>query len=144
LAALERLLRAALDWLGIGGKTSSGYGLFGGEPPPGPRSVRPEGRERFEPPASGPPARRPRKPRPEPPPPTKAPAEALWKNVEIEIWGGKPTVFKGKKTSAQCAKDDLDPRLWKRLKKSKKLRVDVRVVQSLGSWRIDGVEAVHE
>lgn len=144
LPALERLLRAALDWLGIGGKTSSGYGLFGGEPPPEPRTVRPEGRERFQPGTTGPPPHRPQKRRAEAPPPTKSPGETLWKDVELEIREGKPTVFKGKKTSAQCAKDDLDPKLWQRLKKRKKLRVDVRVVQSLGSWRIDAVEEVHE
>lgn len=48
LAQVEALLPIALDWLGIGGKTSSGYGYFGGEalaaerPAPRARSEREE------------------------------------------------------------------------------------------------------
>jgi CRISPR-associated protein Cmr6 len=41
-AAIARLLPVALDWLGIGGKKSSGYGAFKAEEPTGARQDRPQ------------------------------------------------------------------------------------------------------
>jgi CRISPR type III-B/RAMP module RAMP protein Cmr6 len=142
LPRLHRLLETALDWLGIGGKTSAGYGLFGKQAPA--RRATVEDRERRDQEHG----RRPGANHRHDPPPLKepvttTPGEALWKEVRLEIWEGKPTIFKTKKTFAQCAKDELDSDIWKRLKKRKQLRVDARVVQKLGAWRIARIETVH-
>lgn len=143
LPRLERLLETALDWLGIGGKTSSGYGLFGKVAPPRPAPAGQQAPRQHE---AG---QQPGGPRHREPPSPKeslatTPGETLWKNVELSYWQGRPTVHRNPKTAASCDTDKLDPKLLKRIKKGKTVRVDARVVQSLGGWRVEAIETVHE
>jgi CRISPR-associated protein Cmr6 len=139
LPALERLLLAALDWLGIGAKAGSGYGLFGPARPAEPVAVAPPVPRRR--PSNGPTGRFPQDPAPPPkaPEPVRPPGETLWKGVTLELWQGTPTIFKGSQ-NASCGKTDLPSALLKKLKKRKSLQVDARVVKKgRGEWRIEAV-----
>ena len=142
LPALERLLWTALDWLGIGAKTGSGYGLFGAAAPARPRNVAPPVPRR--PTGQGPTGGLPHRPAPPSPAPepVKPPGETLWKNVELELHQGRPKIFKGKQT-ASCGKEDVPSGLLEKLRRRKTLRVDARVVKKGGSeWRIEEVTEV--
>jgi hypothetical protein len=112
---LEALLALALDWLGIGGKTSSGYGRFT-------QGDLPE--------------------RPVPLPLAETAAEPknpLLTNVLLQIYRGTPTIFRGDKVAASCRPDDLAPELLAVLKKSKGVRADVEVVKVGNEARIVAV-----
>jgi len=75
LAHIENLLTAALGRLGIGGKTSTGYGLFGSDAPKLPRAI--------DPPEL--------KPLSAPPTPL-GPGETLWTGAELFLDRTRPTV----------------------------------------------------
>ena len=137
LERAKRLLLCGLDWLGIGGKTSSGYGLFGPQMP----QLEPKRFIVEE-------QRRSPKDKPEtvePSPPEAKTQEVLWKSVTLEMERGKPTIYKTRKQKAQTTKDDLPEPLMKQLKKKKKLEVDAWVVPGVGSaWRIVRCEGWEE
>jgi len=138
LPRVERLLVTALDWLGIGGKTSSGYGLFGREMPqlePKRHEVTGGGRAETE--------RKTEQPPPDPPPRSNV-QEVLWKAATLELFQGKPTIYHGKQ-KAVAMKGGLGAKLEKRLKKKKQLRVNAWVVpRGKQAWRIDRVEELEE
>lgn len=124
--SLESLLRQGLEWLGIGGKTSSGYGVFGKEAPARSREI-----VTAALPASTP--RRARRAEAPPPPPSPAPAQEVpWSNVTLTLHQGRPTVIRNRKPAATCAPSDLDPAVLAALKKHRELRADVVVVKLKG------------
>lgn len=131
LERVERLLLCGMNWLGIGGKTSSGYGLFGPEMPQlEPKRFTAEG-------GRGPDGGGGSGGEPPPPEPEPETQEALWKGVTLELYQGKPTIFRGKKQRAEMRKEDLPAALKKQLKKKKELKVDAWVVPGVGdAWRI--------
>jgi CRISPR-associated protein Cmr6 len=138
LARLERLLRGALDELGIGGKTGAGYGFFGEKTPPRPREVGAAARSPAGSHTSHRPAAREQRPTPAPAPKV---AETLWKNQTLELLQGVPTVSRGKQ-QAKGRLQDLVPDLQQALRAGKKLRADARVVKGIGGeWRIASVES---
>lgn len=110
-AQVKALLGLALDWLGIGGKKSSGYGqLREGDLPQRP------------------------KPMEEPKQEQKGP---VWANVQLQLQKGTPTAFRGKSQTASCRQDELAPELLKILKTNRNgVRADVEVLQVSGGFRI--------
>jgi CRISPR type III-B/RAMP module RAMP protein Cmr6 len=111
---LRPLLGTALEWLGIGGKKSSGYGrLAEGDLPerPRPQSVREQ--EQQE------------------------PQNPVLSNVLLQIHKGVATAFRGDKPAAACRPDDLEPELLAILKARKKtVRADVEIVKAGNEARI--------
>jgi hypothetical protein len=79
------------------------------------------------------------------PPPARPPGEAEWTNVELQLWKGSPTVFRGSQT-ATCPKDHLPAPLLQKLQKLRRgqtMRVNARVVKKGGGeWRIASVEEI--
>lgn len=138
---VKSLLQAALSTLGIGGKTSGGYGLFSPQPPAPPAvAVAP----------SAPPGNR--GPRttfsPTPPPPSRQaePArpvtETRWTSVTLELERGQAVAYRGKSQRAGCDPGELPADLRRRLKKKKDgVRADLVVVQGVAGWRIAAVES---
>lgn len=113
---VETLLGTALEWLGIGGKKSSGYGQLKACPLPDRPTPLPVEEEK---------------------PVRKNP---VLDNVLLKLHQGKATAFRGDKPAATCRPEDLDPELLKALKKSTKgLRADVEVVKTGQDARIVGV-----
>lgn len=128
---LRELLQVALDLLGIGAKKSSGYGIFGDQPPAVTVQT-----IRDTPPELPPPP---------PPPPVPTVKEILWKDVELGWHLGSPAAFRGNNI-ATSAQDLLDPALLKDLKKHNKrgdVRGDVVVVKISGGggFRLDRVSS---
>ena len=141
-AAVARLLPVALDWLGIGGKKSSGYGWF---------SADPEDFSNANSPMASPaalqhaPARTPArqsmevqsKPQSAPISPPPAPVKTKsWKDCKVGYFQGTLCVFRGERqvaydsgVLAQALKDN-------KLKADKGILVDVEVVRNGDKWRI--------
>jgi CRISPR type III-B/RAMP module RAMP protein Cmr6 len=111
---LRPLLGTALEWLGIGGKKSSGYGRLaeGGLPErPRPQSVREQ--EQQE------------------------PQNPVLSNVLLQIHKGVATAFRGDKPAAACRPDELEPALLSVLKARRKtVRADVEIVKAGNEARI--------
>lgn len=133
VAALRHLLLAALDWLGVGGKTASqGYGTFTPAGSAAKVTV-------VSPPTSPPPPPQgPRAPgfrEPKAPPPPKIKGKTVWKDHELTIEQGKATIWHGRKDRAQCPLSDLPKDLQKALKKKRSLRVDADIGPGLGDAR---------
>jgi len=125
LAALEKLLGPALDWLGIGAKKSAGYGIFGGEPAAAQTA-----------PAVRPAVARSPKPSPPPPaPPRPAATETSWVNVELNLREGQVIARKGKQT-AECSRDQVEPEVVEALRRHKELRAEVAVLKVPGGHRL--------
>jgi CRISPR-associated protein Cmr6 len=143
--AIARLLPVALDWLGIGGKKSSGYGWFSADQEDVSKatgsvtaSVLPRhSPERF--PAQGSGGTHSKSLNVAPPPPHIPSKTETWKGCEVGYLG-MPCVTRGKK---QVAFDDstLLPAAMKanKLKTWKGVKVDVDVVYNGVHWRITKV-----
>lgn len=115
-AQLEKLLSKALEWLGIGGKKSSGYGqLKKGELPDRPKPLPLQERKEEK-------------------------RNPVWPNVELKLHQGTPTAYRGKRQSATCRQDELHPELLKALKSKLQVRADVEVVSIPGGFRIVAVK----
>jgi CRISPR type III-B/RAMP module RAMP protein Cmr6 len=130
--SLKRLLDTALDWLGIGAKKSSGYGVFGANPPPEAETVSTAQPSRSH-------SARP--PEPPQPRPQSASVEISWDNIELSM--RQSTVFarKGKQT-AECPRGDLDREAVDALIRLKTLRADVIVLKApSGEYRLVKVTA---
>jgi CRISPR type III-B/RAMP module RAMP protein Cmr6 len=111
-ARLRSLLGTALEWLGIGGKKSSGYGqLAEGDLPERPRPFV----------ACDP-----------------KPQNPILPNVLLQIHQGTATAFRGKNRVATCRPDDLEPELLAVLKKKKgqAVRADLEIVKVGNEARI--------
>lgn len=110
---VKTLLGTALEWLGIGGKKSSGYGQMKGEPlpeRPKPLPVEESNQERKGP---------------------------VWNNVQLQLQRGTPTAFRGKSQTATCRQEELDSELLKILKRNQRgVRADVEVLPVPGGFRI--------
>ena len=142
--AIGRLLPAALDWLGIGAKKSSGYGWFGKDhvaihasyvqpQNASPSSGGHAGERHAEGRGHAAQTR-----------PVSAPKTETWKSCEVNYSQGCLCVFHGKK---QTAFDDLG--LLEAALKKKGIKVgrgnhtaDVSVVKNDTRWRISAVLAV--
>lgn len=112
---LKTLLRTALEWLGIGGKTSSGYGQM----------------------KEGPLPERPGPLPPEPPEKEKKGGGTEWMNVQLQLHRSVPTAFRGKNQSASCREEELDPELLRVLRQSRNgVRANVEVLSIHGGFRI--------
>jgi CRISPR type III-B/RAMP module RAMP protein Cmr6 len=117
---LAMLLDTALDWLGIGAKKASGYGVFGKEAPLVAKGAAP--RKTYEPPP------------PPPPPPPKS--ELSWDNVELSMRKGVVTARRGNQT-ATCRRDEVGPKILDALGKKTAPRADVEVLKiSGGDYRL--------
>jgi CRISPR-associated protein Cmr6 len=138
LSVVERLLRGALDELGIGGKTGAGYGFFGTEAPPKPHLVeQPGSGPRQVPPGTQ--QRREERPRKAAKPPKVI--DTLWKGQTIELVRGVPTAYRGKQT-AQGRLDEVEPDLRKVLRARNRIHADLRAVTGVGgSLRITSIES---
>lgn len=124
LAAAVRLLDAALEWLGLGGKTSSGYGVFASGAPAGPKSVDPSA------------------PEPEDlvgaPPPD--PDEVLWRNAELYLDRALPTVEGPEGAKVRDLGGAVPEALRLRLERGDVLTVDARVKKTHGGrWALIAV-----
>jgi CRISPR-associated protein Cmr6 len=108
---LRLLLGTALEWLGIGGKKSSGYGrLAEGELPERPVPAA----ERRE----------------------QEPQNPVLCNVHLQLHKGLATAFRGDKPAAACRPDELEPKLLAVLKKKQAVRADVETVKVGNEARI--------
>jgi CRISPR-associated protein Cmr6 len=129
VAEVLALLRLGLDWLGIGGKKSAGYGVFSAEPQPrqAPQPARRENRV-------APPERRRDNWHPErkPPPPEKEHGEAVWKAVKVTLQDGRPIATKGSK-NAVGERDQLPPGVLSKLRKGQAVVLDVVVLRVAGN-----------
>ena len=125
LTAASRLLATALEWLGIGGKTSSGYGVFASGTPAGPKAVS----------ASA--------PEPESvvgaPPPD--PNEVLWKGAELYLKHSIPTIEGPDRATVRDLGGVVPEALRLRLEQNAVLTVDARVKKTNGGrWTLIAVE----
>jgi CRISPR-associated protein Cmr6 len=129
--SLKKLLGIALDWLGIGAKKSSGYGVFGKEAPAAP----------TQPHAEPVPSKAPRPAQPPPRPPRPAAAEIAWDNVELRLLQGSITAHKGRQTAA-CERSEVDREIVKALVRRQELRAEVDVLKlSSGEYRLVRVKS---
>jgi CRISPR-associated protein Cmr6 len=115
---LRTLLGTGLDWLGIGAKKSSGYGVFADAVPEATPSS---------------PFRSPQ-PNERPPKKTATPSAPLpWVNVELSLREGSVVARKGEKLTAKCRGDEVERKLLDELKRSRVLRADVEVFRLQGN-----------
>jgi CRISPR-associated protein Cmr6 len=122
---LTKLLGTGLDWLGIGAKKSTGYGVLGPGSPAAP----------AEPPASIPEPKRGGK-APQAPPASPPKPEVAWSGADLTLRQGFLEAWKGKQL-ARGRKDDLDQETFEALKKHKTLRADLVVLKiSNSEYRI--------
>ncbi len=128
LDRIETLLKAALAQLGIGGKTSTGYGIFGSDAPNPPRAVEPP---EFEPLA-------------EPPTPL-GPNRALWEGADLFLKHMRPTVRGPGGQIAQGYRSSLPPAVFNQLQQGVILDADVVVEKrDRGAWSIVRIEALND
>jgi CRISPR-associated protein Cmr6 len=122
LHRVTELLKAALGRLGIGGKTSAGYGVFGDSAPGTPRSLSATITEPIEPPVL-----------PEPPLPQ---GQALWEDVDLYLDRSRPTVRGPGGAVAQGFPDAVPTALFNRIQQGSMVAVDA-VVKKLGTrWTL--------
>jgi CRISPR type III-B/RAMP module RAMP protein Cmr6 len=121
LAFARRLLQAALGSLGLGGKTSSGYGVFAGEKPALCQPVTPSA--------------------PEPegffgnPPPD--PNEVVWNNVELFMDRSIPTIVGPRGENVRAFGRTVPQPLLDRIERDEVLRVKARVKPgAAGRWTL--------
>lgn len=125
LRRAERLLRTALDWLGLGGKTSSGYGIFGEGVPPQPREVEPEAPRRASVPTAGNRPTEQQRP-PSPQKPRLGAGEMLWEKVDLIIQRTQPTV-RHQGEVARCLRGGIPEDLYERADQFGAVEVDAVV-----------------
>lgn len=134
LDRLKRLLRTTLRRIGIGAKTSTGYGLFDDTAPAAPRAVEPPERRRGEAVVLAPQVSAPRLGR----------GEVRWEGAVLLLLRGRPTAKTAGGETAGGLADVVEPDVLGRLRQSQVLRADV-VVRQLGSrWSLLRVERVHD
>lgn len=140
LDSTAALLATALDWLGVGGKRSAGYGFFTA------------GRVEAE-------VRRPTAPQPAPAhspatrtletapsrrvaPPARVPGDAVWKDVALVIEGKRLLARKSRSVAAEATPEVVPPRVVAALKAKKKVRARIVVAPGVGAgtWRVVRVE----
>lgn len=127
LDRVANLLKAALEHLGIGGKTSAGYGVFGDHAPATPRSLSVTVPETIEPPVL-----------PEPPPP---PGQARWKAADLYLDRGRPTVRGPGGAVAQGFSDIVPTALFNRIQQGSMVEVDATVKKRGTRWTLVKVQS---
>jgi CRISPR-associated protein Cmr6 len=127
LARAKRLLESALDWIGAGAKTSSGYGVFGDKPPAESVAVEPT-REDVQAPETERPLRD---------------GEARWLAADLFVDRGRPTIKGPEGQLARGFKDDLPEALFDRLSRGMVVKADTVVKRGGDRWVLVAVERTH-
>jgi len=128
LPIAERLLHLALGALGLGGKTSSGYGVFASTRPAVSRPIEPVAPEHEDLFGAAPPD----------------PDQVRWNGADLYLLRNRPTARGPGGELAQGLADDLEPGLFDQLRQGVILRADVRVKQRNGRWSLLQVVRVVE
>jgi len=125
---LTALLEQGLEQLGIGGKRSSGYGVFSSEPAPVVQAAIPAERKNGKRP-------------PEAKTAAKSRGDSLWTNAQLARGRSGIEANRGKRR-ASGDRDLVDKKTWSALKKGKKVVADVSVARVLEEYRIIKVKNV--